>query len=132
MMASSVLILLADDDAAMRGMLGTWLRRQGFEVDECSDGKELIDRLQEARDGSRAPDLVVSDLRMPGLSGFDVLHWIRASLPAVPLILITAFGDTQTHRRAEELGAAAIVDKPFDLQEFHDHVSRVLSSNPNG
>ena len=131
-MMAPVLILLADDDAAMRGMLGTSLRREGFEVDECSDGKELIDRLQAARNGSRAPDLVVSDLRMPGLSGFDVLHWIRASLPAVPLILITAFGDTQTHRRAEELGAAAIVDKPFDLQVFHDHVSRVLSSNANG
>lgn len=131
-MAPSILILLADDDAAMRGMLGMSLRRQGFEVDECSDGKELIERLQAARNGSRAPDLVVSDLRMPGLSGFDVLHWIRAWLPQVPLILITAFGDTQTHRRAEELGAAAVVDKPFDLQEFHDHVSRILTSSPNG
>lgn len=131
-MAPQALIVLADDDAAMRGMLGTSLRRQGFEVDECSDGKELIDRLEAARNGHRAPDLVVSDLRMPGLSGFDVLYWLQAWLPKVPLILITAFGDDQTHRRAAELGAAAIIDKPFDLHEFHDHVSRVLCSSANG
>lgn len=131
-MAAPVLIILADDDAAMRGMLGTSLRREGFEVDECSDGQELIDRLRAGLDGSRRPDLVVTDLRMPGLSGFDVLHWLQVWLPDVPLILITAFGDPQTHRRATELGAAAIIDKPFNLQELHDQVSRVLGASPNG
>jgi DNA-binding NtrC family response regulator len=69
---------------------------------------------------------------MPGPSGFDVLHWLQAWLPEVPLILITAFGDAQTHRRASELGAAAIIDKPFDLQELHNHVARVIASAPNG
>ncbi|HSN81252.1 MAG TPA: response regulator [Polyangiales bacterium] len=131
-MTRSILILIADDDPAMRGMLGMSLRRQGFEVGECSDGKELIDRLQAARNGSRAPDLVVSDLRMPGLSGLDVLHWLKTWLPDVPLILITAFGDPHTHRRAAELGAAAVVDKPFDLQELQDHIVRVLAARPNG
>lgn len=131
-MTRSILILVADDDPAMRGMLSMSLRRQGFEVDECSDGKELVERLEAARGGSRAPDLVVSDLRMPGLSGLDVLHWLKTWLPDVPLILITAFGDPHTHRRAKELGAVAVVDKPFDLRDLQDHIGRVLASNPNG
>lgn len=131
-MAPSALICIADDDPAMRGMLGASLRRQGFEVDEFDDGSALLDRLQEACNGRQAPDLVVSDLRMPGTSGFDVLHWLKTNLPEVPVILITAFGDAQTHRRAQELGAVAVIDKPFDLQTFHERVMRVLSPPSNG
>ena len=130
-MSDSTLVLVADDDQAMRNMLGASLRRRGLEVDECRDGTELLERLENLRRGDGQPGLVVSDLRMPDVSGLDVIHWIGRWLPEVPVILITAFGDAQTHKRAKALGAAAVIDKPFDLAEFHEHVTRALGPVTN-
>jgi DNA-binding response OmpR family regulator len=54
------------------------------------------------------------------------LHWLHGSLPGVPVILITAFGDRLVHKRASELGAALVIDKPFSLPELHERVREVL------
>lgn len=70
-------------------------------------------------------------LRMPRVDGLDLLHWLGGRFPEVPVILITAFGDSQTHRRAKELGATVVLDKPFDLEEFHAHVSSALHWEPD-
>ena len=128
-MSRPALVLIADDDEAMRSLLGASLRGQGFEVAECKDGRELMHLLQSEAQGVRTPSLIVSDLRMPGVTGLDVLHWLGRTLPQVPVILITAFGDAQTHRRAKALGAAAILDKPFDLEDFHAQVSVAMASD---
>ena len=128
-MAEHPLIVVAEDDKEMRNLLGASLRSRGFDVAEYRDGRELLARLEsDANEDVRIPSLVVSDLRMPGVSGLDVLHHMRRVLPDVPVILITAFGDDQTHRRAKALGAAAVVDKPFDLRTFHEEVSAALRS----
>jgi DNA-binding NtrC family response regulator len=108
-------VLLADDDHAMRGMLEAALLRAGFEVESASNGAELLARLEAADRNSRAPQLIVSDICMPGLTGLDVLTRVRQRFPTVPVILITAFGDALTHRRAHALGAVEVIDKPFDL-----------------
>ena len=126
-MPKPILIVVADDDNAMRNMLSASLRQLGFDVQECDDGSALLERLEAAREGSAMPDLVVSDIQMPGATGLDVLHWVQVFLPELPLILITAFGDPQVHRRASELGAALVIDKPFRLQDLHDCVHDVLS-----
>lgn len=125
-MGGPAYVLVADDDEAMRSMLSTSLRRRGLVVDECADGRELLERLQVLRERSRRLGLVVSDIRMPGPNGLDVVHWIARCLPDVPVILITSFGDEQTHRRAKALGAVAVIDKPFDLEELQDHVTRAM------
>lgn len=125
-MPSRALVLIADDDEGMRSLLGASLRNRGLKVDECSDGHELLDRLKDLGKRREPPSLVVSDVRMPGVNGLDVVHWVGRWLPEVPVILITAFGDAQTHRRAKALGAMAVLDKPFDMKEFHEHVSSAL------
>lgn len=125
-MGGPAYVLVADDDEAMRSMLGTSLRRRGLVVDECADGRELLERLKVVRERRRRLSLVVSDIRMPGPSGLDVVHWIARCLPDVPVILITSFGDEQTHRRAKALGAVAVIDKPFDLEELQGHVTRAM------
>lgn len=119
------LVLIADDDEAMRSLLSTSLRKRGFEVTECRDGHELKRALR-SDDGSRMPSLIVSDLRMPGETGLDILHWVGRWRPEVPMILITAFGDPRTHRRARALGASAVIDKPFKLDDFHERVAEAL------
>ena len=73
------------------------------------------------------PGLVVSDLQMPGATGLDVLHWLSRWLRGVPVILITAFGDARTHERAAKLGAAEVMDKPFDLEALRSRVRAILS-----
>lgn len=115
-------VLLAEDDAAMRALLACRLRRAGFEVIEASNGAEALQRLAQRSAGTpgtaMAIDVVVSDLRMPGCDGLKILASLQQSAACVPLILITAFGTMATHLEAERLGAYAIVDKPFDLDDL--------------
>ncbi len=128
-MTEKLLIAVAEDDADMRELLGSSLRNRGFDIDECSDGAELLAHLKQARAGARVPDLVISDVQMPGATGLEVLGWLTRRLPEVPCILITAFGDWRTHRRAHNLGARVVIDKPFDLRVLHEFVHSVLADS---
>lgn len=110
-------ILIAEDDPEMRRLLGATLRMPGHEIVLLDDGMSLREYL-EARGASEPPALIVSDIQMPGWTGFNVLQYARSRIPATPVVLITAFGDPQTHSRAHELGAAAVFDKPFDMLEL--------------
>lgn len=109
-----MLVLLAEDDGELRKLIAATLRAEGYEVIEAANGMELLDSLEFVIE-RRLPYAIVSDVRMPLLSGMDVLAVIRASSTQVPVILITAFGDVDTHGEAHDLGAIAILDKPFDL-----------------
>lgn len=113
-------VLLAEDDPEMRRMMAGALRRRGFEVQETGDGRELVDALVRAVTGADElrPHLIISDVRMPGHSGLEVLARLRRVDTATPVILITAFGDAQTHAEARRLGASTLLDKPFDLDEL--------------
>jgi DNA-binding response OmpR family regulator len=120
------LILIAEDDIEMRRMLGAFLRRDGYSVELVSTGIELQERLELLARAASPPDLVIADIQMPGLTGLHVLAWTRRYLPRVPFILITAFGDARTHDRARNLGAAAVFDKPFEMDDLRSHVRAVL------
>jgi len=113
-------VLLAEDDAAMRTMLACRLRRAGFEVVQTSNGAEALLRFAQGRSGTRgtAIDVVVSDLRMPGCDGLEILASLQRDATCVPVILITAFGTMATHVEAARLGAYAVVNKPFDLDDL--------------
>jgi two-component system, response regulator, stage 0 sporulation protein F len=116
-------VLVAEDDAEMRAMLTTVLRREGYLVHEAADGTAL-DRFIRgvARGEELDPDLIITDIRMPGLSGLEVLQGLRQGDWATPVVMITAFGDEATHAEAHRLGATAVLDKPFELDEFLDLV----------
>lgn len=113
----------------MRGMLEAALGRAGFEVETATNGTDMLGRLDAAQRVDRAPHIVVSDICMPGLTGLDVLSRIRQRYPDLPVILITAFGDALTHRRARALGAVDVIDKPFDLGLLFRRVQDVLGSH---
>lgn len=122
-------ILLAEDDYEMRTLLAHRLRREKFKVECCEDGFELLLHIDPFPGESPDPpyDLIISDIRMPGFTGLEVLDFIRANGGSPPTILITAFGDDETHREAERLGVAAVMDKPFELDDLVDVVHRALS-----
>lgn len=119
-------ILVADDDPAMRGMLAAALTRAGFIIDVVDSGNALLAQLRSYTSTSAAPNLVISDIQMPGMTGLDVLSHIRREMPDLPVLLITAFGDPVTHRRARALGAVELIDKPFDLAMLVRRANEIL------
>ena len=120
-------LLLAEDDFELRELLACILRADGHEVVEARDGDELWQLLSgQSSANERAFALVVSDVRMPGLTAFDVLMKLQRAARETPVILLTAFGDQTTHLRAMRLGATRVFDKPFDYDELRDAVQETL------
>lgn len=114
----AVRVVVAEDDDDMRNLIASGLRRDGMRVTEARDGTELLELMaaQLLGSSSRQPfDLVVSDVRMPGYNGLGALSALRHAGLWMPVILITAFGDEDTHAEAHRLGAVAVFDKPFDV-----------------
>ncbi|HSP28391.1 MAG TPA: response regulator transcription factor [Ilumatobacteraceae bacterium] len=113
-------ILVVDDEAAIRDLVGSSLRNEGFEVDEAADGEEALTRFAQ-----RVPDLVVLDLRLPGIGGLDVLREIRRT-SAVYVIVLTARADEADKLIGLELGADDYITKPFSPRELGARVRAVL------
>jgi CheY-like chemotaxis protein len=127
-------ILLAEDDNDMRNLMAQLLRRDGYEVVECPNGVGLLDYLSTflGRSEPEHFDLVISDIRMPGLSGLEVLGGLHRRPDFPPTILMTAFGDAETHAEATEIGVAAMFDKPFDMHELMAKVRETVPRPTEG
>jgi CheY-like chemotaxis protein len=124
-------VLLGEDDADMRALLAELLRADGHEVFEAKNGAELIEYIGMSLADSGhlgSFDLIVSDIVMPGWTGMEVLESLRSAQCRTPVILITAFGDPGTHEIAESLGATAVFDKPFDIDDLRTAVLHALSA----
>ena len=124
-------VLLAEDDSDMRSMLAWALRTEGCEVTECPDGITVLSLLEENGRGEQtdAYDVLISDIRMPGLTALEILELLPDPADHPPAILITAFGDEATHEEAIRLGAAAVVDKPFELDMLIAKVHELTLAN---
>jgi CheY-like chemotaxis protein len=122
-------VLISDDDECMREMLACWFEGAGYRAAVVQDGRELLAALDSRARLGKLPDVVISDVRMPVMDGLSALSRIQDEFPELPVVMITAFGDGRTHRRARELGAAAVLDKPFDLSELSDMVDQLLATN---
>jgi DNA-binding response OmpR family regulator len=113
-------VLVADDDRDVRTLVRTLLVRAGHEVIEAADGRECLRALYERR-----PDLVVLDVGMPGLNGWEALERIR-DVADVPVLLLTARGDELDRVRGLRAGADDYVPKPFGRQELLARVEALL------
>jgi DNA-binding response OmpR family regulator len=122
-------VLIAEDHDGFRQLLAESFRARRFEVTECRHGLELVSHLQCLEDPQQPYtfDLIISDIRMPGVTGLSVLAGLREFKDVPPIILITAFGDEQTHAEAKRLGASAIIDKPFEIALLLSKAEEVLS-----
>ena len=115
------LILVVDDDASQRRLVEFWLKEEGYSVVTASDGQMGLETFTE-----KTPALVIADIRMPGLSGLDLLGRIKAQNADAPVILITAFGTVGDAVDAMKLGAADYVLKPLNSEELKVNVQRAL------
>jgi len=129
--ATPVRVLVSEDDDQMRTFLALALRHEGYDVTTCADGIALVDHIGAVLASQEdAFGLVISDIRMPGLSGLEFLQGTAAWQGIPPVILITAFGDEETHARARRLGARAVLDKPFGTEELLAKVRELLPARP--
>lgn len=109
----SVSILLVEDNDANRMVLRRRLERRGYSVDDAADGRQAIDKFEASR-----PDIVLMDLSMPNMSGFEAFERMRALQGdrEVPVIAVTAHAMDTIRTRCEESGFAAFVAKPLDFE----------------
>jgi CheY-like chemotaxis protein len=121
-------ILLAEDDASLREVVARVLRMAGYEVIETADGHALLNHLAACSPLGPLPqpELVVSDVRMPGPDGLRVMQQAHTWGQSLPFVLMTAFGGRDFHTTAAECGASAVLQKPFALDELLVTVSSAL------
>jgi DNA-binding NtrC family response regulator len=115
-------VLIVDDDPGQRSLLDSFLRGQGFETIPVSAGEKALELL-EARDDV---DLMISDVRMPGISGLDTLRRARRKHPVLPVLLVTAYADVRDAVGAMRDGAVNYLEKPIDLDELLLSVRRAI------
>ena len=106
-------VLLVEDKAELRAMLRKALERAGYEVEEAPDGNAAIDKVR-----SRRYQMVLTDLKLPGHSGIEVLREARKAEPTLPVILMTAYGSVEEAVTAMKEGAFDFIQKPVDLDHL--------------
>jgi CheY-like chemotaxis protein len=123
---SPPLVLLIDDDDAMRSLLSDAFERRGFEVLGLTDGRaalRYVAALAAGVSSVRRPCVIVSDVYLPGATGIDLLEEAGALQPPIPMVLITSFGDPGVRHQATLLGAAAFLEKPLVVSALVDLVA---------
>ncbi len=120
-MSDPATLLVADDDPGLRESLERTLTREGYRVVLASDGRAALERVQ-----AGGVDLIVTDLRMPGLTGLELLRAAKAIMPDVDVILLTAFGTVEEAVKAMKDGAYDFLTKPFRREQLIKLVDKAL------
>jgi CheY-like chemotaxis protein len=118
-------VLVADDDPILLRLLEVNLGLEGFLVETASRGEDAIRRAQSSR-----PDVIILDVMMPGMTGYDVAEQLRSDpdTASIPVVFLSARAQEEDRRRGEDLGVAAYVTKPFDPGELVEIVRRVATA----
>lgn len=118
-------IWIADDDEAIRLVLEESLSSAGFETKSFSSADDLVKSLQDTQ-----PDLIITDVQMPGMLGYDLLKHINNNFENLPVIVMTAFADMQAAVESFGGGAFEYIPKPFDLEDAINIIERALEEEP--
>ena len=118
-------IWVADDDGAIRAVLEESFSSSGFDVRTFSSGDDVVTELK-----SGVPDLILTDVQMPGMLGYDLLKHINDNYENIPVIIMTAFTDMQAAVDSYGGGAFEYIPKPFDLDDITQIINRALEKKP--
>ncbi|HXG38053.1 MAG TPA: response regulator [Bacteroidota bacterium] len=116
-------ILVVDDEDALRTVLSSELEGEGYIVQMAGDGDEAIKILEK-----NTFDLILLDIKMPTVDGFEVLKFVKQHSPTTKVIMLTGFADLKNAIESKKLGAEDFVSKPYDLVDLLTTVERVLTS----
>ena len=114
-------IWVIDDDRAMRWVLEKTFREEGFEVTSFEEAQSALDELNQD-----APDVILTDIRMPGIDGLTFLGKVKVSYPDLPVIIMTAHSDLESAVSSYQTGAFEYLPKPFDIDEALALVNRAI------
>jgi len=120
-------VVVIDDDASLRRSLSNLLGSVGFQVETFISAEAFLESPARERAGC-----LVLDLRMPGMTGLDLLRHLAATGSLVPTIVLTAYGNDETRRECLEAGASAFLEKPFRSATLLDAVRRALGAGREG
>ncbi len=119
-------IMVVDEDEAMRALLVDTLKENGCRVLESYDGKGALDSLQAVM-----PNMIVTDLKIPD-GGYPYLRLLKASAPQSRIVVMTAYGDSQSKAKAIECGAHGYFEKPIHMKDLKAWISQMCMINPCG
>ena len=114
-------VLIVDDERVVRDSLAEWLAETGYDVSSAEDGYEALRIINE-----RPPEVVVLDLRMPGMDGLDVLKSIKQKDLKIGVIAITAYGSIDNAVEAMKLGASDYITKPFPPERLESSIGKII------
>ncbi len=120
-MAEKSKILVVDDEEALRYLLSSELAAEGYDVETAGDGDEAIESIKQ-----KDYDVVLLDIKMPRVDGFEVLKFIKQNKPEIKVIMLTAYADVKNAIEALKLGASDFVSKPYDLEDILTSINRAL------
>ncbi len=120
-------ILIIEDDDEMRSLLEDFLKEEGYRADSAPNGPEGLRKASE-----ESFDLVITDIRMPGLTGLDILSTIKKFRGEMPVVVITAFGGEEVYRRSIARGADAYLEKPIHFSKLRCLLHDLVPPKPNG
>ncbi|HEY4643691.1 MAG TPA: response regulator [Bacteroidota bacterium] len=121
-MADKRKILVVDDEDALRTVLSSELVGEGYDVETAGDGDEAIKVVQ-----TKPFDLVLLDIKMPKVDGFEVLRFLKSKYPQIKVIMLTGFADLKNAIESKKLGAEDFISKPYDLVDLLTTIERVVS-----
>lgn len=115
-------VLFVDDEEGVRLSWNRYLTKNGFDVTTVEDGQRAVNTLEDA-----PVDVVVSDLKMPGLDGLQLLQWVHDKKPDTRFILLTGYGNEDVERKARELGAFEYLNKPISPEALSAVITGALA-----
>ena len=118
-------ILVIDDEPSIRDLLDTLLCRKGYDVVLAESGRKGLEVFRREH-----PDVVVLDIKMPGMDGITVLQQVRSLNPSQPVIILTGAGSPETEQQVRALGVTEFVEKEFSLHRLGESLKRLLN-NPD-
>jgi len=114
-------LLIVDDQKGIRRLLTEVFLEYGYDIESCGNGIKALEVIPQFK-----PDLIIMDVKMPGMNGIDVLKKLREKDKDIQVIMMTAYGDQYYVNQAEELGIAGFIIKPFDLNALKQQVGELL------
>lgn len=119
-------ILVVDDEPEFRFAARIALRKAGYEVDLAGNGREALSALLAAREAGETIDLLVLDIRMPTMSGIELMRELRRREIFPPILVMTCFGDRTLLAELKQEGLMEVIEKPFGPQELVSRVAGLL------
>lgn len=119
-------VLIVDDEDALTFLLESELEAEGFQVQCAGDGDEAIELIRSKSEQGEKFDVILLDIKMPKVGGFEVLKFVKSEAPETKVIMVTVYHDLENAIQSMRLGASDFVSKPYDLNEILTSINRVL------